>query len=430
MNKEWARAKRERKKAHGHTVRYNSVHAKITAEVYVQRPEGNRTNTVLMSELDENFGALRIDGRLQSLSKQQLWKLYEALCEDEDVERIGKEKCNAYRSSDVTFLVPVSNVEMFLPAQTRFVPKSSRPPNTQKKNLPKPFEIYRLPKASTKNLSKHRPQLLCTDLTEKRVTIPTPLLRGTVKARHAYRAVSARFLQNQVCVHGHPLGLPTHPKVTTTEVGWNPGRDNNSHDYLEIDLKRDCAITHISTKGERPPLQTWPDVVTLFRHGFVSNLFGHYNTYKGPYYYCLDDNTQLSWVNRYEVLVRKDGGREWLSLGTFKGNNDFNTEVVHSLHVYGDRKQGLVVRYLRIRPIAFHNHKRMRVGVYGVHPDAKDETKDAGDKMVEYHFHFSPEVREKKYDDGSCEYNYWGRWERKRRRQELKKGIHHNPEDF
>lgn len=66
----------------------------------------------------------------------------------------------------------------------------------------------------------------------------------------------------------------------------------------------------------------------------------------------------LQWVGRYEVRYRIEGGRQWHLLGTFKGNVDATSEVVHAV-------RGLRARYLRITPLEVEGKGALRVGIYG-----------------------------------------------------------------
>jgi hypothetical protein len=65
------------------------------------------------------------------------------------------------------------------------------------------------------------------------------------------------------------------------------------------------------------------------------------------------------WVWKYEVSARKDGGRNWFSLGAFDGNKDAITEVAHRL------LEPVVCRFLRFRVLGYDRVPAMRVGVYG-----------------------------------------------------------------
>ena len=82
-------------------------------------------------------------------------------------------------------------------------------------------------------------------------------------------------------------------------------------------------------------------------------------------------------MREYELLWRADGGREWHSLGRFKGNGDATTEVAHSLSSM--RGGGLRARYLRVLPTAVEGGGAMRIGVYGIPTEAvRARTGNAG----------------------------------------------------
>ena len=72
-------------------------------------------------------------------------------------------------------------------------------------------------------------------------------------------------------------------------------------------------------------------------------------------------------MSRYELFAREGAG-SWTSLGTFQGNTDATTEVVHSFaSIKGatGRQSGVRARYLRVVPVSNVNGGAMRVGVYG-----------------------------------------------------------------
>ena len=54
---------------------------------------------------------------------------------------------------------------------------------------------------------------------------------------------------------------------------------------------------------------------------------------------------QPQFVSKYELLWRADRGREWHSLGHFRGNTDATSEVAQS---FAGIKGGLRARYLRV----------------------------------------------------------------------------------
>ena len=57
-------------------------------------------------------------------------------------------------------------------------------------------------------------------------------------------------------------------------------------------------------------------------------------------------------------MWRANHGRQWISLGTFRGNSDSTTEQANVVDIRG-------CRYLRFIPISCENGGAMRIGIYG-----------------------------------------------------------------
>lgn len=161
--------------------------------------------------------------------------------------------------------------------------------------------------------------------------------------------------------------------------------------HLDVDLGRDCVVSHVSSQGRHPPTRTYPQVerrrhraagrgdkerYTVEAHPDWS--LARDGQYEGPFYQVvsLGDERyhkeprqrwqeELQWVTRYEVWARQEGERGWRAVGTFRGNTDATTEVAHSL-----RSLDVRARYLRFRPVEAVGGGAMRVGVYGHATDA------------------------------------------------------------
>lgn len=201
---------------------------------------------------------------------------------------------------------------------------------------------------------------------------------------------------------------------------------------LDIDLGADCIIYNIATQGRSPPTRVYPAVRRERRglhQGRMRTELGelgrralrtamatrreeqeaeaaagdHYwvegrrwdlikhGQYPGPFWDVLDlkgdvercprtgraylpRERWLQWVSRYEVHYRTDGGRQWHSLGVYKGNQDATSEVAHDVG-------GVRARYLRITPLEVEGLGALRVGVYGQTASAttRDGEPDATD---------------------------------------------------
>jgi hypothetical protein len=75
--------------------------------------------------------------------------------------------------------------------------------------------------------------------------------------------------------------------------------------------------------------------------------------HRGPFWTVISDAAhgghpawqQPQFVSKYELLWRADRGREWHSMGHFRGNTDATSEVAQS---FAGIKGGLRARYLRV----------------------------------------------------------------------------------
>ena len=146
----------------------------------------------------------------------------------------------------------------------------------------------------------------------------------------------------------------------------------NGTEPLTMDLGSTCLVTDFSTQGRHPLTFRYPD---LSKPEVCEQLPAGRN-YKGPFWTVLKGNylesiesqsekavpQVLQYVVKYELLWRADSGRQWNSLGVFRGNNDPTTEVAHSLSPF---MGGLKARYLRLVPLETAGGGALRVGVYG-----------------------------------------------------------------
>ena len=118
--------------------------------------------------------------------------------------------------------------------------------------------------------------------------------------------------------------------------------------FLQIDLRRLCQVTHISTKGRYPKTHKWPQM----------------RNYHGTKFTVCNQRQQFEWVTSYSVEGRLPSGRKWFPIGTFVGNSDAHSEKLHLLPCHETGK-GVTCQHLRFRPLKWHNAASMRVGVFG-----------------------------------------------------------------
>eukprot|EP00300_Choanocystis_sp_HF-7_P033442 c4578_g1_i1.p1 GENE.c4578_g1_i1~~c4578_g1_i1.p1 ORF type:complete len:501 (+),score=85.35 c4578_g1_i1:76-1578(+) len=138
---------------------------------------------------------------------------------------------------------------------------------------------------------------------------------------------------------------------------------------LDVDLGREMLVTAVSTKGRFPHLTCYPTQIHLDAWGVRS--------YDGQRYLTVLPSEEPWVVRSYELFYRLTGGREWVSLGVFKGNTDFNTEVAHSLKPFAPiGSDGIKVQHLRFRALneSGTSQMAMRVGVYGSASDCPQQS--------------------------------------------------------
>ena len=153
---------------------------------------------------------------------------------------------------------------------------------------------------------------------------------------------------------------------------------------LTIDLGCTFFVTEFSTQGRHPPTRRYPARYFDQKRGryvmedeeyraLVEEQSVTSGRYAGPWWTVLcregdpDVYTNRQWlhpqyVSKYELQWRSENGRQWNSLGVFRGNDDATTEVAHS---FASVRGGLRARYLRVVPIEHHGGGALRVGVYG-----------------------------------------------------------------
>ena len=146
---------------------------------------------------------------------------------------------------------------------------------------------------------------------------------------------------------------------------------------LTIDLGSTCLVTDFSTQGRHPPTRRYPQRVFAPGRGDVWEHEAYQPTddaqpgatdrYTGPWWTVVATEPYIKWltpqyVTKYELLWRAENGRQWNSLGQFRGNTDATSEVAHS---FTSVRGGLRARYLRVMPLETIGGGALRIGVYG-----------------------------------------------------------------
>ncbi|GAB5354186.1 hypothetical protein AAMO2058_000098100 [Amorphochlora amoebiformis] len=187
---------------------------------------------------------------------------------------------------------------------------------------------------------------------------------------------------------------------------WSPVDNKRGDDALILDLGRNMDITHVSTMGHS---------LSLTRRCLGSCPQGHIRTrgsrlpWKNCRSNCVTFLNALSGpivnhcVLSYALYIRKEGAREWLPIGTFNGNTDVKTEVLHKI---GSENDKLSARYLKFEPKTFQGSKSMRVGVYGREDMASKEKKVIAQKTVSYTVEKPHSARYNMEKHGNAKFRY------------------------
>ena len=258
---------------------------------------------------------------------------------------------------------------------------------------------------------------------------------------------------------------------------WAPDARDRKSDCLDLDLGRDCLVTHVATKGRAPAASIFPSAGDLQRWGYRRSPVGGrpspachrelsvYDAsvgYSGPVFHCVAPGAgESDYVARFELLTRADGGGQWLSHGVFSGNRNGYEMAVSRLDGGGGGGggagafgvDGVSCRYLRFRPLSeaeggFKGNKCLRVGAFGVplgsSPSSSPKAAEVGAAVVQYTLERTADVKGKVRSSNRLGYSsssgnqreHRFRWQRERRnlrahiREELtgKRQRHFNPD--
>jgi hypothetical protein len=210
-------------------------------------------------------------------------------------------------------------------------------------------------------------------------------LHSVAKTRSLSRASSASHYRHATLLSGGDQHY------------WAPDARDRKSDCLDLDLGRDCLVTHVATKGRAPAASIFPSAGDLQRWGYrrppvggrpyyagsIAFWGGAYDTsvgYDGPVFHCVAPGAgESDYVARFELLTRADGGGQWLSHGVFSGNRNGYEMATNRLDGGGGGGaaagafgvDGVSCRYLRFRPLSeveggFKGNKCLRVGAFGV----------------------------------------------------------------
>ena len=133
-------------------------------------------------------------------------------------------------------------------------------------------------------------------------------------------------------------------------------------EYVEIDLKNICEITHIGTLGGYPTdTMLFPPIPDRANYGYSQRERKKWRAMHRRHRFVsvVKDPSKLSWVTSYQIHYRDSVTGKWYPYpDTLSGNRDVGTEVFQAV-------SSIRTRYLRVFPLEFVYAKEMRINVYG-----------------------------------------------------------------
>jgi hypothetical protein len=121
------------------------------------------------------------------------------------------------------------------------------------------------------------------------------------------------------------------------------------------------------------------------------------------------------WMTKFRLFYRMDGGKEWIGLGEFSGNENRFTEKLYDLN--------LEFRYLKIECISFNgNYLNYQFGLYVKKPETN---KEYNEKYVKYQVRMMKEID---YVNKWRAYDKWDKLSRNRNYKKFGSGIRRNIE--
>lgn len=118
-----------------------------------------------------------------------------------------------------------------------------------------------------------------------------------------------------------------------------PTPEQRTVKHITIDLQRNRPITHVSTLGSKCTYDSY-----TLKNGL------------DDMYVAAD--IRPDYITSYQLQVRSDKGREWIHLGTFAGNTNRFTEVIHPLQL------SFMVRYIRLVPKQYSGLCSAQIGLF------------------------------------------------------------------
>ncbi len=159
-------------------------------------------------------------------------------------------------------------------------------------------------------------------------------------------------------------------KMAKSMGDWGTWTASKPKHYIEMDLGRECRLTHIGTRGEIRS-ECWPTWRTVreWEHtkeqrDWLEQTYGAGTTSVRVFNHR--PWNAFGYVTTYKVSTRLEGG-VWCDIpNSFTGNHNWHEEQVNSLESFSpNREIGFIARYVRITPVGFEHSPTMHIQLYG-----------------------------------------------------------------
>lgn len=152
---------------------------------------------------------------------------------------------------------------------------------------------------------------------------------------------------------------------------------DNSTDYLEINLLRPTKVTHMGLLGSIGEVDVFPKDYNkgYFRRGNRGRVNSSTFTKKtANHVLVVNDENAASWVTEFELYYRSLATHKWVFISTFLGNsNGYDIKLV-DLYPFYNATDGILTQYLRVRPVQYHIRPTLQISIYHYLDETSSDT--------------------------------------------------------
>jgi hypothetical protein len=129
---------------------------------------------------------------------------------------------------------------------------------------------------------------------------------------------------------------------------------------LDIKLEQDQLITHISTMGKIHHLGEFPyyEPSGDWSQG-IRNWHRYWRPRREGKFIKYVSNRSKQFVTKYQIHIRRHSSKQWINLGSFSGNTDRLTEVLHEFI------PPVTAQFIRIIPETYVGSPSMQISLLG-----------------------------------------------------------------